>query len=230
MADVVNLGDYIVIKRQNYKKLHKIQPGVTVRLGKNQIDVANCISHPFNSTFKQEKSRNNIYILTKVEQAKKLELPPIESGEDNRHIRADGSSQKLTTDQIQELQTQDLTANELIETIVSNSTTFSLKTQYSQEKYIKKKEKKYYEYVQVIKPTIMDLIDIYYRLNPAKILGLRMDDIAQILFYSNVHCYGNHLIYESGTCGLVVAAMMERIGGNTPGQLIHIHPGKLNFF
>lgn len=36
---------------------------------------------------------------------------------------------------------------------------------------------------------------------------------------------GNHLLYDAGTSGLMMAALMNAIGSNTTGHLIHMHPG-----
>lgn len=64
-----------------------------------------------------------------------------------------------------------------------------------------------------------------YRQDPEKILGLRFDSISQIISYSNVSATGNFLLYESGTNGLVPAVLLNSIGSNTQGKLLHLFPG-----
>lgn len=194
--NIIKVSDYIIIQRQNYKKLHQLKKRDCVRLGKRFmfIELDNIISEEYNSIFKLESKGKNNYYLTKVENATNIQLPDArECGDDNRDILDDGKSQKLSTKEISELQEQAVGAQNIIGKIVSNSSTFAAKTEFSQEKYVKKKEKKYYEYVQILKPSIVYLMEIYYRLSPIKVLGLRIDDLSQILYYSNVHSNGNYL-------------------------------------
>lgn len=54
-----------------------------------------------------------------------------------------------------------------------------------------------------------------------------MDALAQILSYSDVQSDGLHLLYCSGYQGLPTAAMLNRIGTNTSGYLINLHPGNM---
>lgn len=116
-------------------------------------------------------------------------------------------------------------SKEIIETIIANSKSFNEKTEFSQEKYIKKKEKKYFEFVQIRKPTIRLLAEIFYRQDPEKALGLRIDSLSQLISYSGVNPTGNFLLYESGTSGLVPAAFLNSMGEDGSAQLIHMHPG-----
>lgn len=51
---------------------------------------------------------------------------------DNRDINDDGSSQKLSTDDIMDLKKSGVSAETIVGTLVQNSTTFSSKTEYSQ--------------------------------------------------------------------------------------------------
>lgn len=60
-----------------------------------------------------------------------------------------------------------------------------------------------------------------------KILGLRIDSLSQLISYSNVSSTGNFLLYESGSNGLVQAALLNSIGENTEGKLLHLHQGNV---
>lgn len=66
-----------------------------------------------------------------------------------------------------------------------------------------------------------------YRQDPEKILGLRIDSLSQLISLSNVCATGNFLLYESGTNGLVTAALLNAIGANTSGKLLHLHQGNV---
>lgn len=71
------------------------------------------------------------------------------------------------------------------------------------------------------------IAEIMYRLDSDKILGLRMDALSQLISYSNVSSTGNFLLYESGSNGLVSAALLNSIGAHTDGKLVHIHQGNV---
>lgn len=66
-----------------------------------------------------------------------------------------------------------------------------------------------------------------YRQDPEKILGLRVDSLSQLISFSNISSAGNFLLYESGTNGLVPAALLNAIGANTEGKLLHLHQGNV---
>ena len=54
-----------------------------------------------------------------------------------------------------------------------------------------------------------------------KLLNLRVDTLSQILTMTNVHSGGRYLVYETGAQGLVVASVLERVGGR--GSVTHIY-------
>lgn len=116
-------------------------------------------------------------------------------------------------------------SKEIIGTLVANSKFFNEKTEFSQEKYIKKKERKYFDYIQIRKPTIRLMSEIFYRQDPEKPLGLRIDSLSQLVSYSGVNSTGTFLLYDAGTSGLVPATLLNSMGSCGTARLIHIHPG-----
>lgn len=87
----------------------------------------------------------------------------------------------------------------------------------------------FFRFLQIRRPTLRLIAEIMYRVDPEKILGLRMDSLSQLISYANVSAMGNFLLYESGTNGLVPAALLNSIGANTEGKLLHLHQGSSNF-
>ena len=77
------------------------------------------------------------------------------------------------------------------------------------------------------KTSILLLHEVYFKRKHEKIGGLRMDALAQMLSYSDVQSDGLHLLYSNGFQGLPAAAMINRIGMNTSGYLINLHPGNM---
>uniref|UniRef100_A0A1A9V5P1 tRNA (adenine(58)-N(1))-methyltransferase non-catalytic subunit TRM6 n=1 Tax=Glossina austeni TaxID=7395 RepID=A0A1A9V5P1_GLOAU len=237
----IQLGDYIILQRQKYTKLVKFSSiSATAALGKEQLELENILDKPYFSTFKMcpkedlGKSHRGRQRLHTLEICTDVELPNIRealgissSGVDNRNITDDGDSQSLKSDDIEQLRDEYNKSTKIIEKIVENSKTFHAKTEYSQEKYLKKKEKKYFEFVQIKRPNIRLIAEIYYRQDAEKIMSIRMDTLSQIMSYSSVSAYGNYLMYESGTNGLLPAAFLNAIGSNTEACLVHMHPGNV---
>lgn len=234
-GDKIKLGDYMVIQRQKYTKLHKFNNVDSVAaLGKDQIELRNVDAQPWFTTFKMVPKNYGGRRLCSLEACtdisalrETLEVNVTESGEDNRNICPDVGSQSLKPDDIERLRESCSSANEIVSHLVENSKTFASKTEYSQDKYLRKKEKKYFEYVQIRKPTIRMIAEIMYRQDAEKICGLRVDTLSQLLTYANISANGNYLVFESGTNGLVPAAILNALGANTNAKLVHMHPGNV---
>lgn len=145
-----------------------------------------------------------------------------EAGTDNRNIVDDGKSQKLTQDDIKALKDKGIKGEEIVQQLIENSTTFRDKTEFAQDKYIKKKKKKYEAIVTVVKPSTRILSIMYYAREPGKINHMRYDTLAQMLTLGNIRA-GNKMIVMETCAGLVLGAMMERMGGF--GSIIQLYPG-----
>lgn len=228
--NVVTVGMHVIIKKHDYSKIYKVSENGALMLGKDKVEMREIVGKPFYSSFEMVplsgcKGSFSLKLAPGTESWNDLkgEL----SGQDNRSITDNGTSQKLSKDEILQLQESGKTGKEILGSLIENSTSFAAKTEYSQEKYIRKKERKYCKILTVHKPTISSLHEVYYRQNHEKIGGLRMDALAQILSYSDVQADGLHLLYDSGSQGLPAAAMLNRIGENTSGCLINLHPGNV---
>ncbi|XP_055902839.1 tRNA (adenine(58)-N(1))-methyltransferase non-catalytic subunit TRM6 [Eupeodes corollae] len=232
----IKTGDYVILQRQKYTKLQKFgNLDTTAVLGKDHLELRAIDGHPYYSTFKmvqkEGKGRNRsctLQICSETEMRNIFDvLGGSGSGADNRNIIDDGGSQNLGPEDISKLREECNDSSKIIEKIVENSKTFNSKTEYSQEKYLKKKEKKYFEFVQIRQPSIRLLTEIFYRQDPDKIQGIRIDTLSQMISYSGVSAFGNYLLYESGTNGLLPAAFLNAMGADTEAQMVHMHPGNV---
>lgn len=88
---------------------------------------------------------------------------------DNRHYTDTNSAQKLSSESIAELRSQGATGKEIIEALVENSATWNDRTEFSKQKYLKKKQTKYMPRVRVLKCTAESLCKTYRMKNPEKI-------------------------------------------------------------
>lgn len=229
----IQVGCYIIIQKHNYKKIYKFNKAdSTISIGRDSVNLDGIVGYPYFSMFKMapKGKRGREFSLEWTNEAAELkdEIEIKISGDDNRDIVDDGKSQKLTADEIKELATDANSASDIVETLISNSTTFHSKTEYAQQKYLKKKEKKYSEYLQIVRPNMRLIADIMYKLEPGKIQHIRFDTLSLIMIYSNVQSQGVHLLYDSGSNGLMAAALLSLIGEETDGKLIHIHPGNMS--
>ncbi|XP_041675715.1 tRNA (adenine(58)-N(1))-methyltransferase non-catalytic subunit TRM6 [Drosophila eugracilis] len=236
----IQLGDYIVIQRQKYTKLQKFGSlDTTSTLGKETLELKSLLDHPYGSTFKMcvketkpgkrgAQRQHTLELCSETELRSTREVLGISSsGADNRDICDDGEAQTLKPEDIAQLREECNDSSKIIEKLVENSKTFHNRTEYSQEKYLLKKEKKYFEFVQIRQPTIRLMLDIFYRQDSEKVMGIRVDTLSQIISYSGVCGFGSYLLYESGTNGLLPAAMLNSIGAGTEGTLVHMHPGNV---
>ncbi|NXP41132.1 TRM6 methyltransferase, partial [Leiothrix lutea] len=178
----------------------------------------NAIGHIYGTTF-EVTSGGNLQPKQEVEEAT---TETKEAGTDNRNIVDDGKSQKLTHDDIKALKDKGIKGQEIVQQLIENSTTFRDKTEFAQDKYIKKKKKKYEAIITIVKPSTRILSTMYYAREPGKINHLRYDTLAQMLTLGNVHA-GTKMIVMETCAGLVLGAVMERMGGY--GSIIQLYPG-----
>lgn len=154
MADEqIKVGDYIIIQRQKYMKLFKFNSLEAVTaLGKEQVELRNINAQPYFTTFKMIPKTVNKRRLISLEPCadvkslkESISVSITESGTDNRNLVSDHSAQLLKQDDIERLRESGTSSSDILGMIVENSKTFSSKTEFSQEKFLKKKEKKYFE-------------------------------------------------------------------------------------
>lgn len=192
--NLIKAGDYVVVQRQGYTKLHRVKKNSKLILGAFTVEMNNIIGSRYFDMFQIKNTPNskNLYTLEKVEEINSASgsLNIEESGKDNRNIPNNAESQSLTKEDIDKLKEEKFCSNSIIGELINNSKTFNMKTGYSQEKYIKKKEKKYFEYIQIRRPTIRLLAQMFYRQDYSKTLGIRIDDLSQIMTYANFHQEG----------------------------------------
>lgn len=232
--EVIKIGDYIVIQKQNYRKLHKFnKTNAAISLGRDNVNLYGIEGCSYFSFFKLESKnnkRNREFTVEFTEEPVTLkdEIDIKVSGNDNRNIIDDGRSQKLTAADIEILKCDSNKASDIVETLITNSNTFHNKTEFSQEKYLNKKAKKYCEYIQILKPNLRMVAEIMYKLEPTKIQHLRLDTMSQLITIANISSEGVHLLYDSGSNGLLAASLMSTIGNNSNGKLVHMHPGNMS--
>lgn len=233
MCDVISHGQYLILQKKNYKKLHLLsQKTECVFMGKDKVELEGMVGKHVGSTFKMVPKRGQnrhftLQLCTKSDvYSVKESIRDLGSGADNRTICDDGSSQLLTSSSIEELRDKGSTPQSILEHLVENSKTFQIKTEYSQEKYIEKKEKKYCEFITVKQPTIRVLAEIFYSRDLPKSVGIRVDTLSQLVTSLNFHPMGSYILVESGFRGMVAANLLNSLSDE--GKLVLISPENQN--
>ncbi|KAK7797731.1 hypothetical protein U0070_020023, partial [Myodes glareolus] len=188
--------DFVMLKRKK------------VTFDKQWFYLDNAIGHSYGSTF--EVCNGGCLQLKKKKEEPTSETK--EAGIDNRNIVDDGKSQKHTQDDIKALKDKGIKGEEIVQQLIENSTTFSNKTEFAQDKYIKKKKKKYEAIVTILKTPTCIFSIMYYSREPGKINHKRYDTLAQMLKLGNIRA-GNKMIVMETCSGMVLGVMMEQMGG-----------------
>lgn len=149
----INVGDYIIIQRQKYMKLFKFNGLDSIAaLGKEQVELKNIVDQPYFTTFRMIPKTINKKRLISLEPSvdanglkESINVPITESGTDNRNLVSDHSAQLLSQDDLEKMRELGTSSSTILDHLVQNSKTFATKTGFSQEKFLKKKEKKYFE-------------------------------------------------------------------------------------
>eukprot|EP00439_Symbiodinium_sp_Y106_P041965 s822_g5.t1 len=131
--------------------------------------------------------------------------------ENNQHLSQDNSAQSLTPDEVRDLK-KSCDGEAVVEALASNSATFASKTKFAQEKYLKKKAQKHVQQVTLLRPTMMELCETYYRQSRGKVCGLRYDYLSSLLCHADVRSGARFLVLDNAA-GLVTGAMALQLGG-----------------
>lgn len=228
--NIISFGQYVIFEKKDYKKIHLLsQKTEQIFIGKNKVDLHEVIGKNMGSIFKMipKVGCNRHFTLqlcsTSEMSLTKEMLKDINSGVDNRSICDDGSSQVLTAMSIEELRDNGTAPQTIMEHLVENSKTFKIKTEYSQEKYLNKKEKKYFEFITIKRPTIRILAEVFYDRELPKTIGIRIDTLSQITTAVNLQPDGKYLLIESGFKGIVAATILNSL--SEEGKLVLVTPG-----
>lgn len=225
--NLIEEGSYVVIRGANNVRLVQVDKKKPVFFGKRKFGVQAAIGQPFGSVFEirdrdlrkvsaEEFRRTSTECVLQVDDA-------ATSGQDNRNLLDDGKSQKLTREQIESFKADGTSGEEIVKTLLENSTTFREKTEYSQQKYVKKKQQKYLQHLTLERPTARLLGEMFYSQNPLKVGNMRVDALAQLLTSCDVRSGGRYVVFDSWL-GLLTAAVLERLGKQ--GRIVQLYPGQ----
>ncbi|KAJ3812381.1 Gcd10p family-domain-containing protein [Lentinula lateritia] len=141
-------------------------------------------------------------------------LEEVEDTDATNELINDGEFvQPLTLDEIQTLKQSGVHASEIIKRQIEQHVNYSLKTEYSKDKYKKRKEAKYSKSFITIEPTMHNVCDYWFNKDQNRIRDIRSDTLSQMLAMANIQPGGRYLAVDDAS-GLVAAAILERMGGS----------------
>ncbi|GAA5985034.1 hypothetical protein JCM5350_003320 [Sporobolomyces pararoseus] len=142
-----------------------------------------------------------------------------ETAANNEHITSTGA-QNLTFVDIKALKESGATGREIIQKQIEEHKAYELKTEYSKEKYLKKKEAKYIPLFTPLPCSTHSLTTYNSDRVPSKTREIRADTMANLLAMANIRPGSRVLVVENAG-GLVVGACVERMGGTGTIMIIN---------
>ncbi|KAI8505335.1 tRNA (adenine(58)-N(1))-methyltransferase non-catalytic subunit TRM6 [Branchiostoma belcheri] len=206
-------GDQVLIQKANVFRLVKVERRKKIFTEKLQFFLDSAVGLPLGSKFEVR----NKQLFQVPHDAGADQLPSeaeVDTDRNNEKIQDDNRSQKLTKEDLAEMAKQGAKGEEIIEKLAQNNANFKEKTSFSQAKYLRKKGKKYLNYIIIHRPTLRLLCNMYMAKSPSKICHLRVDTLSQMLTVGNVHAHSRVMVVDSCQ-GLVLGAGCG--GGQLPG-------------
>lgn len=178
MSNLAAEGESVIIRMHDdhSSQMLKLDAG-DQKIGKFRIKVGAIVGTPYGSVF---EVANKELVMTSFSETTNM-MEEIQDGTsvdnessssvvvDNRHYHDSNTAQKLNHDDIQKLRDEGSSGTNIIKTLISNSDTWASKSEFAQEKWLKRKAKKYVCRFRVVKCTPHTLCEVYYQKSPNKI-------------------------------------------------------------
>ncbi len=228
-------GDTVIVRMHDDESSHMLVVRGEQKLFKRRIEVDSLIGAPYGSIFQIDGM-----VLSRVkEDLAELDIEmmlgddkddegKVKAGKgDNSNYNDTNTAQKLTVEEILKLKESGVSGSQIIQSLIANSDTWNAKTEFAQEKWLKKKQQKYMKRMRIVETTPQALCEVYHTKSRDKICGLRYDSLAQIVSHSGVYAGCRALVIE--TCiGLVVGSLAQRMHG--AGLMLALYAGQQPHF
>eukprot|EP01054_Gregarina_sp_Poly1_P000098 Gregarina_sp_Poly_1__97@NODE_1020_length_5329_cov_521_329913_g711_i0_p2_GENE_NODE_1020_length_5329_cov_521_329913_g711_i0NODE_1020_length_5329_cov_521_329913_g711_i0_p2_ORF_typecomplete_len475_score58_35Gcd10p/PF04189_13/1_6e49GCD14/PF08704_10/2e02GCD14/PF08704_10/0_25CCDC23/PF15674_5/4_9CCDC23/PF15674_5/55_NODE_1020_length_5329_cov_521_329913_g711_i022673691 len=123
----------------------------------------------------------------------------------------DNSAQSLKPKEVIAMKESGVDGVKLISTLVSNSSTFGIRSDFSQEKYILRKMKTHLVQIAILKCDAVNVANAYH--DATKLGGLRPNDVYMMMNEANVTA-GNSVIVFDHAVGYLTMNVLNRLGGH----------------
>lgn len=231
---MIALGDTVICRLQDEKSttILKVSAGEQ-KVCKTYISMRNVVGTPYGSVFHVAGKDLELASLQPMgrEEEKEEGAGGAAGGgrlsKDNRGLNDTNTSQKLKDADIREMRKKGCSGEEIIKTLIANSDTWNTKTEYSQEKWLTKKRRKYSMKLRIARCTPASVCEVYHSKSIDKISHLRPDSLSRILSQSSIYPGCRVLVVDS-LIGLIVGSVAYRLRGM--GEIFAVYHGQQPHF
>ncbi|KPI90565.1 hypothetical protein ABL78_0325 [Leptomonas seymouri] len=218
-SDLIEEDDYVFISGGGCKKIVQVKKDVKVRLGRSGAALATTlIGMRYGGVCNLDHGGKRFMATHEYPDLDITEVGDVEEMKDNRDLVDDNTNQQLSNEEVAAIR-REKGLGELLQTLKENSASYGTKTNFAQEKYLKKKQKKYGTLFKLERVTVDNLAEVHLpTINPsdsapddARCIRLRADSLALILHHSDVHHNSRIIVYEC-TNGVLPACLLTRMG------------------
>ena len=144
VTNLISVGETVVVRSHDQKCVYIVKAGTAredQKIGKSRVSLKEVIGHPYGSVFQQNNRKlelvTNPTTYESTEEMDRCEESELQGEEvqvgDNSGYVDSNTAQKLSLDDITKLkQSVDCDGTKIIKTLMSNSSTFNLKTTFAQ--------------------------------------------------------------------------------------------------
>lgn len=225
---VMQEKDRVIINFGKGASVIAFRPNAEIKIRSSRAKVSHMIGKPYHTVFALENGKElrprqggaltAASIFSHLQRDDVNFLPTAS----NEELYDDAENQTITQEDIAKMKAEGKSGDEIIRAVASASKTFDGKTEFSQEKWLKKKMQKYNTDVTTIRPTPSTLLNAIFEREPRRVLFLRDDTLAQLMSWANVGAGQRTLVVET-TGGLVTGTAAYRQAGL--GNIICAHTG-----
>lgn len=218
MSARIAAGQHVFVRLPSGNhKVVQVMPGTLVSFGKfGQVSAEALVGLPFYQTY-EIVGKDDVRPLPET-------LANEESALDEQTALGDQilylGNQTISMEEIEALKQQGLTGDALINRITGAHRDFEKKTEFSKDKYVKRKKAKYMHSFAPLPMSCDALLEMYTDKDPARVLGLDLATLAHMLALANVRPGGHYLVMDE-TPSVLVAAVLERLGGSGSVTIAH---------
>ena len=207
-------GDPVVLDVNGERQVLAVASrGAKLRLRRSAISLAPLLGQPFGGVLRVSPDGRRLEPAPGGKRQFEWETEGVTGARDNSRLLDDGTAQGMSHAQIEEMKRGGTSGADLVEALVRGSATFQDKTEFSQDKFRRKKAKKFMQEVTILRPCARAVCEALHSRDPKRIAGMRADSLSLLLLQANLGPGARALVVEA--CGGVVAgAALERLGGD----------------
>ena len=220
---MISEGDFVVIKWHDDRSTNILRVRGEQKLGKLRVPTKPLVGHPYESVFELRDKA-----IVRVEDdpgfLERVFDDLQASGEGNNSSYVDSNSaQRLRDEDIRDMKDAGATGIDIMRSLIANSETWAVKTEFAQQKWLSRKSRKYLRRFRASKTTPSLMCEVLFNKNSENICGLRGDAVAQMLSHGGVYAGARVLVCDT-TLGLVAGAIAFRMRGH--GRILSIFTGQ----